>query len=356
MHKTTQRDENPYPYSDSNKRYQTFDYYTRVRFGGKCAKVTLDIGCTCPNKADGRGGCVYCKNGSRSAVGETIRAQYENGLAVANRKWHVAGVIPYFQSGTNTYGEIDVLRRSFLAAAALPGAVMIGIGTRADCLGDEVLALLRELALRIPVTVELGLQTVHDDTARRIRRGHDYAAFVAGYRRLRALAEELSPGAPKGCGRLSIGIHLINGLPGEDESMMLETARSVAALAPDLVKIHLLHVLTDTPLADWYNSGAYIPLTRDAYTRVTAAQLTLLPPDTIIGRVTGDAPAADLLAPAWSRRKTEVSNMIDKLLYANGEYQGCHYGGDERDGCRSLANQTRSAAHERSPDTKDETI
>ena len=217
----------------------------------------------------------------------------------------------------------------FLAAAALPGAVMIGIGTRADCLGDEVLALLRELAMRIPVTVELGLQTVHDDTARRIRRGHDYAAFVAGYRRLRALAEELSPGAQKGCGRLSIGIHLINGLPGEDESMMLETARSVAALAPDLVKIHLLHVLTDTPLADWYNSGAYIPLTRDAYTRVTAAQLTLLPPDTIIGRVTGDAPAADLLAPAWSRRKTEVSNMIDKLLYANGEYQGCRYEGDE---------------------------
>ncbi len=325
MYKTTQREENPYPYSDSNKRYQTFDYYTRTRFGGKCAKVTLDIGCTCPNKADGGSGCVYCKNGSRSAIGETIQAQYESGMAIATRKWRIAGVIPYFQSGTNTYGEIGTLRQAFFEAAALPGAVMLGIGTRADCLGDDVLSVLRELALRIPVTVELGLQTVHDETARRIRRGHDYAAFVAGYRRLRALAEELSPGAPKGYGRLSIGIHLINGLPGEDERMMLETARAVAALSPDLVKLHLLHILTGTPLADWYASGEYTPMTRDAYVRVTAAQLTCLPPDAIIGRITGDAPSADLLAPDWSRRKTEVANEIDKLLYANREYQGCRY-------------------------------
>ena len=335
MHKTTQRDNNPYPYSDSNKRYQTFDYYTRTRFGGKCAKVTLDIGCTCPNKASGGSGCIYCKNGSRSAIGETIWAQYESGLAIAQRKWRIAGVIPYFQSGTNTYGAIDVLRRSFFEAAALPGAVMLGIGTRADCLGEEVLDLLRELAQQIPVTVELGLQTAHDETARRIRRGHDYAAFAAGYHRLRALAEELSPGAPKGCGRLSIGIHLINGLPGEDESMMLETARAVAALSPDLVKIHLLHVLTDTPLAALYASGNYTPLTRDAYCRITAAQLSLLPPDTVIGRITGDAPSADLIAPDWARRKTEVANEIDKLLYANGEYQGCRYmenGGDGGNG------------------------
>ena len=328
MHKTTQRDENPYPYSDSNKRYQTFDYYTRARFGGKCAKVTLDIGCSCPNKENGGTGCVYCKNGSRSAIGDTIRAQYDSGVAIAERKWRVAGYIPYFQSGTNTYGDIGFLRRSFFEAAALPGAVMLGIGTRADCLGDEVLSLLRELAARIPVTVELGLQTAHDDTARRIRRGHDFAAFVDGYRRLRALADELSPGAKKGYGRLSVGIHIINGLPGEDEGRMLETAKAVADLAPDLVKIHLLHVLTDTPLADWYASGAYTPMTRDDYCRVTAAQLTYLPPDTVIGRVTGDGMAADLLAPDWSRRKTEVANCIDKLLYACGEYQGCRYMGN----------------------------
>lgn len=332
MHKITQRDANPYPYSDSNKRYQTFDYYTRARFGGKCAKVTLDVGCSCPNKENGGTGCVYCKNGSRSAIGDTIRAQYDSGVAIAERKWRVAGYIPYFQSGTNTYGDVDFLRRSFLEAAALPGTVMIGIGTRADCLGDEILAVLRELAARIPVTVELGLQTAHDDTARLIRRGHDFAAFVDGYRRLRALADELSPGAKKGYGRLSVGIHIINGLPGEDASAMLETAQAVAALAPDLVKIHLLHVLTDTPLADWYVSGVYTPMTRDEYCRITAAQLTYLPPDTVIGRVTGDGISSDLLAPDWSRRKTEVANCIDKLLYASGAYQGCRYmenGGNE---------------------------
>lgn len=327
-HTLTQRETNPYPYSDSNKRYQTFDYYTRARFGGKCAKITLDIGCTCPNKTGGSGGCVYCKNGSRSAVGDTVAQQYENGMAVASRKWRLAGFIPYFQSGTNTYGEIGFLRRSFLEAAALPGAVMLGIGTRADCLGDDVLAVLAEVAERIPVLVELGLQTAQDETAVRIRRGHTYAAFYEGYGRLRALAEKLSPGAAKGYGRLSIGVHIINGLPGEDRSAMLDTARCVAALSPDMVKIHLLHVLSDTTLAEWYASGSYVPMDRDSYCAVTAEQLTLLPPDTIIGRITGDGMAADLIAPLWSRHKTEVANEIDKYLYRQSLWQGCRYGGD----------------------------
>lgn len=321
--KTTQRDENPYPYSDSNKRYQTFDYYTRARFGGKCARVALDIGCSCPHKVSGRGGCIYCKNGSRSAIGDTIAAQYAHGVETATRKWKLSGFIPYFQSGTNTYGDPAFLRRSFLEAAALPGAVMLAIGTRADCLGDDVLALLAETAERIPVLVELGLQSAHDRTAERIGRGHDFATFVNGYERLRALADSLSPGAKTGYRALSVGVHLINGLPGEDEVDMLRTAEIVAALHPDMVKIHLMHVLSGTVLADRYAAGEYVPMEKSAYCSVTARQLTLFPADIVIGRITGDGMADDLIAPLWSRRKTEVANEIDKYLYANHLFQGC---------------------------------
>ncbi|MBQ7922278.1 MAG: TIGR01212 family radical SAM protein [Clostridia bacterium] len=320
----SQQKENPYPYSDTNKRYQTFDYYTRQRFGGKCAKVTLDIGCTCPNKdgTRGKGGCIYCKDGSRSAIGEGIGVQYENGIAVAGRKWKVVGYIPYFQSGTNTYGDISALRQAFFTAAGLPGAVMLGIGTRADCLGEEILELLAETAEKIPVMVELGLQSVHDRTAERINRGHSFVDFLDGYDRLYHLARQLSPDAKPGYGKLSVGIHLINGLPGETEEDMLASASVTASLRPDMVKIHLLHVLRDTALAGWYGSGAYTPMEKEAYTHLVCRQLRLLPPETIIGRITGDGMADDLLAPQWSRRKTEIANAIDKEMYARKWAQG----------------------------------
>ena len=316
---------NPYPHSDTNKRYYTFDYYTKHRFGGKCAKATLDVGCTCPNKDGtcGVGGCIYCLDGSRSAVGDTIEAQYRSAVAVAERKWkHLAGMIPYFQSGTNTYGDITTLSRYWQEAAALPGAVMLGIGTRADCLGEEVLSALSTLAERIPVMVELGLQTIHDDTARTIRRGYDYATFVDGYTRLKAVAERINGGAPKGYGRLSVGIHIISGLPGEDRTRMLETARAVADLEPDLVKLHLLHVLAGTDMAGLYTSGAYTPMERDAYCEIVCRQLELLPTDTIVGRITGDGMADVLLAPDWSRRKTDVANTIDKMQAREDTWQG----------------------------------
>ena len=320
----SQQSENPYLYSDTNKRYQTFDYYTRTRFGGKCAKVTLDIGCTCPNKdgTRGKGGCAYCKDGSRSAVGEGIQMQFVNGVATAERKWKVAGFIPYFQSGTNTYGDITLLQKAFSEAAALPGAVMLGIGTRADCLSDEILALLRDTAEKIPVMIELGLQSIHDRTAEKINRGHSFAEFVDGYGRLRTLANQLSPDARPGYGKLSIGIHLINGLPGETEEDMLESASVTAALKPDMVKLHLLHVLRGTPLADWYTSGTYTVMEKEAYTHLVCRQLRLFAPETIIGRITGDGIAEDLLAPDWSRRKTEVANDIDKEMYAMKWVQG----------------------------------
>ena len=332
-----QKDTNPYKYSDSNKRYMTYDWYLKRRFGGKIAKVTLDIGCTCPNLdgSRGHGGCIYCKSGSRSAVGDTMDEQWRTGVETACRKWRPAGFIPYLQSNTNTYGDPEVLRGFYDRAVAMEGAVMLDIATRADCLSDKILGILADTARKIPVMVELGLQTTNDRTAERINRCHTYAEFVDGFTRLKKVADVVSAEFPDTrtsekhppFRRFTIGIHLINGLPGETPDDMRQTVRDVANLHPDMVKIHLAHVLTETELASLYLAGRYEPMTRDEYVTVTCDQLELLPPDVIIGRVTGDGMADDLLAPQWSRRKTEVANEIDKELYRRGTWQGRFFPG-----------------------------
>ena len=208
---------------------------------------------------------------------------------------------------------------------------MLDIATRADCLSDEILGILADTARKIPLMVELGLQTTNDRTASLINRGHSYAEFVDGYTRLKAVAEAVNaefddlPADDQhpAFRRFTIGVHLINGLPGETADEMRQTVRDVAVLQPDMVKIHLAHVLSETELAVMYQNGQYEPMTREAYVAVTCDQLEMLPADTIIGRVTGDGMADDLLAPQWSRRKTEVANEIDKELYRRGTCQGC---------------------------------
>ena len=190
----------------------------------------------------------------------------------------------------------------------------LNIATRADCLPEETVALLRELSERTVLTVELGLQTTHDRTAALINRGHTYADFLEGYNRLRT-------GAPKAL----TCIHLIFGLPDETEEDMLETVRRVAELGPHQVKIHLLHILRGTVLGEMYGAGKYTPMEKDAYVETVVKALELLPPDTVIARLTGDGAAQDLLAPAWSRRKREVLNAIDKELAARDTWQGRKY-------------------------------
>lgn len=277
--------------------------------------MPLDIGCTCPNLdgTRGRGGCIYCKNGSSGVVESArhapIREQYEAGIAVAERKWKPVGYIPYLQSNTNTYGDAKRLCGIYEECAALPGAVMLNIATRADCLSDEILRGIAKTAEKIPVMVELGLQTSDDGTAARINRCHTFREFMDGYERLRGIG-------------VMIGVHIINGLPGEDREKMLQTVRDVAELHPHMVKIHLLHVLKGTALCAMFEEGAYVPLTRDEYVSVVCDQLELLPEDTIIGRVTGDGLSEELVCPDWSRRKTEVANEIDKELFRRQSYQG----------------------------------
>ena len=317
MKHATQAATNPFPNSDSNKRYYTYDYYLRKTYGGKCAKVTLDAGFTCPN-IDGKcgeGGCIYCSSrGSGDFAPEaslSLSEQYRIQTERIKEKWDTPRFIPYLQAHTNTYGELSRLRAVYREALMLPGAVALHIATRADCLEDEVLMLLREVAEVLPLTVELGLQTVSDEVAKRIGRGHSYAEFLDGYTRLRARV----PAA-------RVAVHLINGLPGEERDDMLNTVRTVAALAPHEVKIHLLHVLKGTPLARLYEEGRYTPMTREVYVDTVVEQLRLLPPDTVIGRLTGDGKADELLSPLWSLKKLTVINEIDKKMARLGLLQG----------------------------------
>lgn len=316
--KETQQARNPFVNSDTNKRYYTYDYYLRRTFGGKCLKVALDIGCTCPNMDGtcGTGGCIYCSGrGSGDfapAPLSSVTAQIEAGKRQLAAKWQSNRVIPYFQAHSNTYGDLNRLRAAYFEAIAYPGTVGVSIATRADCLGDAVLALLAEVAAKTRLTVELGLQSASDATAARINRGHDFAAFCAGFAALRRAVPTAE-----------ICIHIINGLPGETRDDMLATADAVAALHPNQVKIHSLHVLRGTALAAAYARGEYTPISLEDYVAVTAAQLTRLPPDIVIARVTGDGDRAALLAPAWSQRKREAVAAFDRYLYAHGLWQGC---------------------------------
>ncbi len=320
MKRLTQALENPFPYSDSNKRYYTYDYYLKTTFGGKCAKLPLDIGLTCPN-IDGRcgvGGCIYCSSrgsGEFAPVGtlsvsEQIRAQKE----LFSHKWDVSRWIAYFQAHTNTYAPLSTLKPSFEAALLEAGVVGVNIATRADCLEDDVVEYLASLSERTTLTVELGLQSSSDITASLINRGHSYADFQKGFEKLR----RASP-------RIRIAVHLILGLPSESDETMLQSVRDVAGLHPEEVKLHLLYVLRGTRLGTIWESGEYVPLEREHYIRLVADALELLPPDVVVGRLTGDGAADSLLAPLWSRKKTTVLNDIDKLLYLRNSYQGKQY-------------------------------
>ena len=318
--KVTQRNSNPYKYSDSNKRYYTYDYYLRQTFGGKCAKIPIDAGFTCPN-IDGRcgvGGCIYCSARGSGDFAESaalsVSEQFERVKETLSSKWRVDRYIPYFQAHTNTYAPIDVIKEKFEEALSIDGVVALNVATRADCLPDDVVSYLAEVAERTVLTVELGLQSSNDATAEYINRGHSYADFVAGYNKLRAASS-----------KINICVHIILGLPGEDREVMLGTVKDVAALSPDQVKIHLLHVIKNTVMADIYARGEYIPLTKEEYVSLVADSIELLPPITVVARVTGDGMADDLLAPEWSRKKVSVINDIDKMLYERNSYQGRYF-------------------------------
>ncbi len=315
--KETQVTQNPYKYSDTNKRYYTYDYYLRKTFGGKCMKIPIDAGFTCPN-IDGRcgvGGCIYCSpRGSGDFAAEAFLPtdeQFEIVKAQLSSKWKTDKYIPYLQAHTNTYAPTLIIKEKIEPLMQKEGVVGLNIATRADCLEESTVDYLCSLAERTTLTVELGLQSSNDDTAKKINRGHTFSEFVEGYKRLRRASE-----------KINICVHIIFGLPGEDREMMIQTVKDVASLHPEQVKIHLLHVIRGTRLAEIYERGEYNPMSMEDYVDTVVEALTILPEDTVIGRLTGDGMQSELLAPEWSRKKTVVINNIDKKMHALNLVQG----------------------------------
>lgn len=306
--------ENKFKYSFDNKRYHTWNYHLQQKFGCKVFKVALNGGFTCPNidGTKGTGGCIYCSGGSGDFAGNpahSILTQFDEVRERMHKKWREAKYIPYFQANTNTYAPAQVLRERFEGVLACENVVGISIATRADCLEDDVLDYLSELNERTYLITELGLQTIFDETGRKINRCHSYADFLEGYNKLRER-------------NINVCVHLIDGLPNETEEMMIESARAVGRLRPHCIKLHLLHVLKNTRLADMYACGEFELMTREAYVRTIVNQLEVIPEETIIQRLTGDGGRSSLIGPEWSLKKFVVLNEIDKLMVRLDTYQG----------------------------------
>lgn len=300
-------------------RYRAFNNYLLERFGERVRKVTLDAGLGCPNRDGTKGwnGCSYCDRlgsgtGARNRYPD-IRTQALAGMERLAQRYEAQKFIVYFQSFSNTYGPTSLLRRLYDQAVDLPRVVGLAVGTRADCLSPDVLDLLASYNTpRLMVWLELGLQSVHDTTLQAINRGHDYRAFLEGY----ALARRYP---------VLICLHMIIGLPGEDREMVLATAREVARLKPDGIKIHSLYVNRETVLEEQYRTGKYIPWTQEQFVHTTCDVLEILPSEVVIQRLTGDPRPQELVAPAWARRKQETLGLIHGELARRDSRQGARY-------------------------------
>lgn len=299
---------NPFLYSSDNKRYHTYAYALKRKYGGRVARVPLDAGFTCPNRdgTKGVGGCAFCSargSGDQVAAGG-LAAQYEAGIRKLS-KWPDARYIPYLQAFSNTYASVERLKAVYEEALRLPGVVGLAIATRADCIDAERADLLADYAAKTDLTVELGLQTIHDRTNAALNRGEGFAEFERAVKLLRARG-------------IAVWAHLIDGLPGETREMMVQSARVLGQMDVQGVKIHLMHYLRGTALEPLHA----LAMTREDYVAVVCDQLEVLPASMVIGRLTGDGPAELLLAPLWSRRKREVLNAIDQELVRRDSWQG----------------------------------
>lgn len=303
-----------FKYSDDNKRYHTLSYHNKHTYGGKVHKAAINAGFSCPNidGTRGIGGCIYCSGGSGYFTAKSIVSvtdQFKAEKARIREKYPDAKITAYFQANTNTYANVEQLYRLY-SEAIEAGADSISIGTRADCIDSEKAKMISKLP--VPVTVELGLQTVHDKTAVLINRCHTYEEFLNGYNILRSYG-------------IRVCVHIINGLPKENTEMMLGTAEKLGKLRPDGVKIHLMHVISHTRLAELYMSGGYLPMEKEEYIDIVVRQLELLPAETVIERLTGDGDRTTLIAPLWSADKISVLGGIDKRMAQLDTWQGRLY-------------------------------
>lgn len=306
---------NKFKYSNSNKRYHTLDYFYKQKFGSKVFKVSLNAGFSCPNKdgTKGYGGCIYCsKLGSGDYAGEvekSLTTQFEEIKKIMLNKWPSAKYIGYFQANTNTYAPVNILKEKYESILNLDGVIGLNIATRPDCISSECLNYLEELSKKTYLTIELGLQTIHDKTSKLINRGHDLKCFEECVRSLRDK-------------NINVVIHIINGLPYETKEMMLETVKYLNTLDIQGIKIHMLHIIKGTALENLYNKEKFHMLTRDEYVNIVCDQLELLRSEIVINRITGDPKADELVEPIWLIKKFGVLNEIDKEMARRDSYQG----------------------------------
>jgi radical SAM protein (TIGR01212 family) len=287
--------------------YLSFSKYLKDKFGQKVYKISLDGGFTCPNR-DGKAGtrgCIFCSKGGSGDFAESremsITEQIESGKKKVEKKIKSGKYIAYFQAFTNTYAPVEMLRQKYEEAINHPDIVALSIATRPDCLGDDVLKLLDEMNKIKPVFVELGLQTIHQKSAKYIRRGYDLSVYDKAVRDLKKIG-------------VNVVVHVILGLPNESENDMLETVKYVCESGANGIKLQLLHVIDGTDLAKDYEKGLFKTLEFDEYVNLIVKCVKIIPKDIVIHRLTGDGAKKDLIAPLWSADKKRVLNAINKAL------------------------------------------
>lgn len=298
-----------------NQRYYSLSCFNKRNFGIRVMKAVIDAGFSCPSK-DGTlssKGCLFCDGGSGYFTGKgSVTEQLEAESRRIYKKAPDAKIIAYFQANTNTYAPIDVLKTTYEEALAFPNVIGLSIATRADCISEEVYTYLEELAKRTYLTVELGLQTIHDETAARMNLCCQRETIQKCTERLKSLG-------------VRVCLHIINGLPFETREQMLETVKIAGSWHPDGVKIQLLHVIKGTILSEIYEKHPFHILTEEEYVSIVAEQIRLLPPETVCERLTGDGDAEKLVAPMWSKNKRRVLNLISKKLKETNAFQSDRY-------------------------------
>ena len=309
---------NQFKYSLDNKRYHTYNYYLKNKYHQKVAKVALNADFTCPNRdgTKGYGGCIFCSSsGSGDYAGNVhdhLEKQFQTISQIMKRKWPECAYIAYFQANTNTYGPLDKIKKMIQPFLEKEDVKGIALATRPDCLSEEIVCYLSEVNQTKDVYIELGLQTIHDETSKLINRGHTYQEFLDGL----ALCRQYN---------LEVCVHIINGLPFETKEMMIETAKTLGQLDIQALKIHMLFVVKNTKLQQMYENHEFEMLTRQEYIDIVVEQLRYINPEIILERLTGDGKIDDLIAPTWSIKKVTILNDIDKQMKERDIYQGDLY-------------------------------
>lgn len=302
-----------FQYSLDNKRYHTLNYYYKNKYGKKTFKVSLNGNFSCPNKEKNGHGCIFCSRlGSGDFAGnqnEDLVTQFTKIKEIMEKKWPNSYYIGYFQANTNTYAPLNELKEKYETILKIPNVIGLNIATRSDAISLECYDYLEELNKKTNLTIELGLQSIHEKTLKLINRGHDLKNFENAVKELQKR-------------NIEIVVHIINGLPGETKEDMLETVKYLNNLKVDGLKIHMLHIIKDTDLADYYQQHKFHILTKEEYIDIVISQLELLNPQIVIHRITGDPKKEDLITPTWLLKKFCVLNDIDKEMVKRNTYQG----------------------------------